>query len=367
MEPTERETGKSPACGYGLLGLCCSSCLLGPCRISPFETKSAKGLCGDDADLMVAKNILRVVTAEAAADVKEFSEDIRTLGTPASRQTVTKRPAKNVFQALVEKYGLRPRISVNRFIDYFLRESKNLLSPLAEPRRSNMLPPALYHEGAFPHVHRDNLLPESLIGPIFDGLSQLREESQAVERILWQCLRTSLVAFICEELRRDVRFLTQEELFPGRERESMGIVDYLPRDPLQIVVILAHGEGVSGESIDRTTDELRERLKGRVPVIPAKAMSDLPRIGRAFFRKWSLPVNGSGSIVAVFSSSVSPALGALACGFTAVSIPALPIHGSPAVEKFLCQGIKERFGSAYLPPRRGEILPVILEFLGEKP
>jgi hypothetical protein len=316
---------------------------------------------------MVARNLLRVVTAEAAAEVQEFSEDIRSLGTAASKQTVRKRPAKNVFQALVEKYGLTPRTSVSRFIHYFLGESKNLLSPLAETKGSGMLPPALYQEDAFPHIHRDNLLPESLIGTIFDSFSQLREKSQAVERILWQCMRTSLVAFICEELRRDIRFLTQEELSPGREREAFGIVGHLSRDPLRVVVLLAHGEDVFGESIDRTADELRERLKGRMQVIPARSMSDLPRIGRAFFRKWSLPVSGSGSIVAVFSSSASPVLGALACGFTAVSIPALPIHGSAAVEKFLCQGIRERFGSAYLPPRRGEILPVILEFLGEKP
>ena len=88
------------------MGLCCSSCLLGPCRISPFETESAKGLCGDDANLIVAKNLLRVVTAETVGEVKDLREDIRNLGTQVLRQTGKKRPAKNVFKALVEKYGL---------------------------------------------------------------------------------------------------------------------------------------------------------------------------------------------------------------------------------------------------------------------
>ncbi len=28
---------QEPQCGYGLLGICCRNCAMGPCRIDPFE------------------------------------------------------------------------------------------------------------------------------------------------------------------------------------------------------------------------------------------------------------------------------------------------------------------------------------------
>jgi hypothetical protein len=59
------------------------------------------------------------------------------------------------------------------------------------------------------------------------------------------------------------------------------------------------------------------------------------------------------SIAVVFSSSVLSGMGALALGFSLVSLPGYPIQGSPLVEKYLTQNLKSRFGHAYLtvPPR----------------
>ena len=33
----DRYEAMVPQCGFGELGLCCRNCLLGPCRIDPFE------------------------------------------------------------------------------------------------------------------------------------------------------------------------------------------------------------------------------------------------------------------------------------------------------------------------------------------
>lgn len=51
-------------CKFGTLGVCCRICHMGPCRITP---KSPKGVCGADADTIVARNFLREVVGGTAA------------------------------------------------------------------------------------------------------------------------------------------------------------------------------------------------------------------------------------------------------------------------------------------------------------
>jgi len=57
-----------PMCGYGELGVCCTNCTMGPCRIEVFDDKGPKkGVCGATADIIVARNLLRMIAAGAAA------------------------------------------------------------------------------------------------------------------------------------------------------------------------------------------------------------------------------------------------------------------------------------------------------------
>lgn len=62
-----RHLEQQPQCGFGLLGICCRNCMLGPCRIDPFGYGPARGVCGADADTIVARNIVRMIAAGAAA------------------------------------------------------------------------------------------------------------------------------------------------------------------------------------------------------------------------------------------------------------------------------------------------------------
>jgi carbon-monoxide dehydrogenase catalytic subunit len=57
------ETQKNQ-CSFGENGLCCRLCYMGPCRIT---TKAPKGVCGADADTIVARNFLREVVGGVAA------------------------------------------------------------------------------------------------------------------------------------------------------------------------------------------------------------------------------------------------------------------------------------------------------------
>ena len=62
--PFDRFDAQKPHCGFGLSGTCCKNCHMGPCRITP---KSPKGVCGADAHVIVARNILRWVAAGVGA------------------------------------------------------------------------------------------------------------------------------------------------------------------------------------------------------------------------------------------------------------------------------------------------------------
>lgn len=75
----DRFEAQQPQCGFGLLGLCCRHCNQGPCRIDPFGEGPKYGICGADADLIVARNLLRQVAAGAAAHVDHAYEAIETL------------------------------------------------------------------------------------------------------------------------------------------------------------------------------------------------------------------------------------------------------------------------------------------------
>lgn len=59
----DRFDKQQPQCGFGMAGICCKICNMGPCKVT---AKSPKGVCGADADLIVARNLLRSAAAGAA-------------------------------------------------------------------------------------------------------------------------------------------------------------------------------------------------------------------------------------------------------------------------------------------------------------
>ncbi len=63
----DRFEKQQPQCGFGQLGLCCHNCNMGPCRIDPFGEGPEKGVCGATGDIIVARNLLRMIAAGAAA------------------------------------------------------------------------------------------------------------------------------------------------------------------------------------------------------------------------------------------------------------------------------------------------------------
>jgi len=58
---------QQPQCGFGQLGICCTICDMGPCRIDPFGEGAKAGVCGANADTIAARNLARKIAVGASA------------------------------------------------------------------------------------------------------------------------------------------------------------------------------------------------------------------------------------------------------------------------------------------------------------
>lgn len=63
----DRLESQQPQCGFGQLGVCCTVCDMGPCRIDPFGEGAQAGVCGANADTIAARNLARKIAVGASA------------------------------------------------------------------------------------------------------------------------------------------------------------------------------------------------------------------------------------------------------------------------------------------------------------
>ncbi|NLI93332.1 MAG: anaerobic carbon-monoxide dehydrogenase catalytic subunit [Peptococcaceae bacterium] len=75
----DRYEAQSPQCGFGLLGVCCRLCWLGPCRIDPFGEGATAGVCGADAHTIVARNLIRGIAGGTASHSDHGKHTLHTL------------------------------------------------------------------------------------------------------------------------------------------------------------------------------------------------------------------------------------------------------------------------------------------------
>lgn len=105
----DRYEAMKPQCGFGELGLCCRHCNMGPCRISPFDEAGPKqGVCGATADIIVARGLIRMIAAGAAAHSDHGRDIAHTLLLTAQGKGggyQIKDEAK--LKALAQEYGIK--------------------------------------------------------------------------------------------------------------------------------------------------------------------------------------------------------------------------------------------------------------------
>ena len=307
----DQEGIRPVGCGYGLLGLCCVSCLRGPCRRSPFDDAGDARFCGEDSDWIVAHNIMQRVCLESLQVMATF------------RNALEQAPNLKKLSETVK-----------------LDEMKALLSPFS--RGENALLDVLSPEPAFPFLHSMEVPAGSWIATLLDAMTERPPEMRSAEAKLVTALRLSAMALAAEALSREPAGSTPEEIDAA-----------LPDSPSPVLLLLSDEDGLPNDGRDALMKEIAAacRKEARIYRLPHVAL--LPSFARRVFAKWGIPVSMTKSTAVVFSSSMLPGMGALALGFSLVSLPGYPIQGSPLVEKYLTQDLKRKFGHAYLtvPPR----------------
>lgn len=83
----DRLAAQQPQCGYCSLGLSCRNCAMGPCRIDPFGEGPQRGVCGADADVIVARNLGRTIAAGASSHSDHGRDILETFGRLARGET----------------------------------------------------------------------------------------------------------------------------------------------------------------------------------------------------------------------------------------------------------------------------------------
>jgi carbon-monoxide dehydrogenase catalytic subunit len=128
----DRFKKQEPQCGYCELGVSCRVCVMGPCRIDPFGEGPQRGVCGADADIIVARNLARMIAAGAAAHSdhgRDLLEVLHKIGLGKAPGYAIKDPeklkriaaehgvdtanlsneeiAKRLAEAIMEDYGMK--------------------------------------------------------------------------------------------------------------------------------------------------------------------------------------------------------------------------------------------------------------------
>lgn len=99
----DRFDKQKPQCNFGLAGICCKICNMGPCRIT---AKSPRGVCGADADLIVARNLLRSAAAGAAQHGMHAREVILSLKWAAEGKLDIPIMGEQKIRSTAESFGI---------------------------------------------------------------------------------------------------------------------------------------------------------------------------------------------------------------------------------------------------------------------
>lgn len=103
----DRLAKQEPQCGYCNLGTSCRICAMGPCRVDPFGDGPQKGVCGADADIIVARNLVRMIAAGASSHSDHGRDILETLHRVGEGKTdiyTISEPGK--LRILAEEYNL---------------------------------------------------------------------------------------------------------------------------------------------------------------------------------------------------------------------------------------------------------------------
>lgn len=164
----DRFDRQQPQCSFGIAGVCCKNCYMGPCRITK---KCPRGVCGADADVIVARNLLRALAAGAAAHGARGRESMLALKKAGEGTLDLPIEGEQKIWAVSEIYGLQTQGKTIRELAVEVADIllEDLSRTVPDPHRTlaafapkerqevwaalDILPISVYHE-VFESLHR---------------------------------------------------------------------------------------------------------------------------------------------------------------------------------------------------------------------
>jgi carbon-monoxide dehydrogenase catalytic subunit len=145
----DRLEKQQPQCGYCNLGTSCRICAMGPCRVDPFGDGPQKGVCGADADIIVARNLARMIAAGASAHSDHGRDILETLHlTGKGESDVYQISEPDKLKRLAAEYGvaadgksdqeLARDLAMEMMEDYGMRREKLPLAARAPKSRQEI-------------------------------------------------------------------------------------------------------------------------------------------------------------------------------------------------------------------------------------
>ncbi|MHC4656024.1 MAG: anaerobic carbon-monoxide dehydrogenase catalytic subunit [Planctomycetota bacterium] len=219
-----------PQCGFGKQGICCRICSMGPCRITK---KAPLGVCGADADTIVARNFLRMI----AAGVSAHSDHGRTvaevfLATAKGEAPDYKFKDTTKLYKLAEEFGVETK---DRQINEIAEDiGKIALAEFGKPEGTQLM--ALRAPKPRQEIWKKlGITPRAVDREVTESLHRsTMGVDQDYKNILTHASRVALAdgwggAMLATEL-QDVLFGTP---YPGRGEVNMGVIK---ADEVNIIV-----------------------------------------------------------------------------------------------------------------------------------
>jgi len=197
------------------------------------------------------------------------------------------------------------------------------------------------------------------------GFNLFQMQDEPAGQLLQACLKMSLLYLICDEIIQDLEILTGNGSLPETSRNEPHDAELvLPAlSPGGVILLNAPAPGTRG--FDRAITLFRDQWQG--PLFEISRPFRLFNISRLYFSRNARPLADASPPAVVRSASAALVVGMLVCGFTAVSLPALPLFGSRPVMRFFNEELEPVFGTRYLPSQDGDIFSVVQGYQGKRP
>lgn len=249
-----RVDGQSVKCAFGAQGICCRLCANGPCRVTPM---GERGICGADADTIVARNFLRAVASGSGCYTHVVENAVRRL----SEAVRDRRPLKSeeAVRRLAGMLGLNSDGDIYEVAKEAAEAIRNdLYRPTDEPMQltARLAFPARYEKW-----QALGILPGGAKSEVFDGVvkTSTNLSSDPMDMLL-HCLRlgisTGLYGLRLTNMINDI-FHGQPEL--DVSAVGLGVVD---PDYINIMVT-GHQQTLFSPLLNEMTSEFAEALAAR--------------------------------------------------------------------------------------------------------